>query len=154
MPVLQLSQMTAFSTGSDLWILPSHDRTKTALRLDWLMNFQKSRSETHQSQKLSEKIDLILDETEFPRPQVNFSDKSPLAIPGAQLVPAKWVVYTSWKEKDLSFLGEWTESCFKTWNNFGQPTLRVFLPSGVVASEFQKKWKDISNFEDYSLVLD
>lgn len=154
MPVLQLSQMTAFSTGSDLWILPSHGRTKTALRLDWLMNFQKSRSETHQSQKISDTVDLILKETEFPRPQVFFSDASPLAIPGAQLVPAKWVVYTSWNESDSNFLEAWTRSCFKTWKDLGKPTLRVFLPAGVVASDFQKKWKDISNFEDYSLVLD
>lgn len=154
MPALQLSQITAFSTGSDLWILPSHSRTKIALRLDWLMNFQKSRSETHLSEKLSQNLELILLETELPKPNLILNSGHPLAIPGASLVPAKWVVYAPWAENESQSLDRWIQSAFKTWKDLGSPSLRFFLPSGVLASDFQKKWKDISNFEDYSLVLD
>lgn len=145
-----LSLASAFNPGHDLWIVPGTENSRWTLRLDWYLNFQVTRAGRHESRALPAEIDGILREIEW-RPEAPAVDaKATLLVSCEDRLPARWVAVVP----DTKDLGDWTARIEAVWRNLKQPSLKIFLPTGLQAGTFSEEWKRRVDQEDYSLVLD
>ena len=145
-----LSQASAFNPGSDLWIVPHLEKSQWTARLDWYLNFQICKSSRHKHAQTDAVVNEVLKETGLEKFYRPVSAQAPLMIASEQLLPNKWVVVLPWAE-DMS---SWSKEVFQIWNGLKEPTLRIFLPPGQSAGNFQQSWVRNSSFEEFTVVLD
>ncbi len=150
MAISTLSLASALNPGSDLWITPHIKSSKWTANLDWYLNFQISRSMRHERAELSSYTQEVLVETEMEKVQIDGGATSPLMIASHKHLPNKWVVIIHWQQD----LGTWVEQAFQIWSRLQKPSLRFFLPPGQSAGSFQREWKALHEFEDFTVVLD
>lgn len=145
-----LSLASAFNPGHDLWVVPDAASSRWTLRLDWYLNFQITRASRHPSPKLAAEVDGLLREIEW-RPETPAPpEPATLLVACENLLPARWVAVVP----NPGDLAGWTQRIQDAWRDLRQPTLKVFLPTGLQAGPFSEEWRRRSDQEDYSLVLD
>ncbi|MFN7453348.1 MAG: hypothetical protein ACK5RO_01680 [Pseudobdellovibrionaceae bacterium] len=147
MSVQVLTQINAHNPGHDLWILPLNSRNSSALRVDWLMNFQRARAETYTPERIDSELAELLKETDLPFYE-NRTPETPLMIAPRSSLSARWIVYFDFAD----MTPELSRQVEQVWISLGKPSLRIFLPESVTSQEFQRKWNQLSQIKDYSLV--
>lgn len=153
MPIATLSQASCMNTGADLWVLPPLRQSKAAQKLDWYLNFQFSRSSLHQSAEIQSPMKKLLEKTGLPLQFWSKSDKkdsTQLLISSSKLLPNRWAVQI----ENPDDLESWCKAISQVWSGLNSPSLRVFLPTGLSAGDFQKVWKQTQSFDDFTIVLD
>src|SRR5690606_36925124 len=86
-----LSMASAFNPGHDLWVVTDPSASRWTLRLDWYLNFQVVRAQSHQSLAMPTEIDGILREIEWTPPAPKAKESSPLLVSCEGRLPARWV---------------------------------------------------------------
>ncbi len=150
MAISTLSQASALNPGSDLWIVPNIKNSRWTANLDWYLNFQISKALRHDRVQLSAYTEEVLLDTELERVQIDLASTSPLMIASHNHLPNKWVVIVQWQQD----LEAWVKQAHQIWSQLREPSLRFFLPPGQSAGSFQREWKALHNFEDFTVVLD
>jgi hypothetical protein len=150
MPITHLSTASSLNPGADLWIIPDLQHSRSALRLDWYMNLQLTKSTLHSVPQLSPELQSILAKCDLPETRFYKKTTEFVMFESSRLLPNRWVVQI---QTPKSHDG-WVENASLAWTGLQKPSLRVFLPSGLSAGEFQKHWKELNSFDDFSLVVD
>lgn len=145
-----LSLASAFNPGHDLWIVPTAAESRWTLRLDWYLNFQIIRAGRHARPQKDAAVEQVLQEIEWSPPNPRLDRQSPLLVSCDGRLPARWVAVVPGSSK----LSDWTESIEKIWRDLQQPTLKIFLPTGLQAGPFSEEWRKKVQSDDYSVVLD
>jgi hypothetical protein len=139
----------AWGAGADLWVFSrekSSENSKALARLDWLLNFQVSNASLHRRPNLPEKIQEILKKAALKSLDFVEDRKNHLLISSQNFVPAQWVLLLDDAgdgPRLASSAEDWTLEIYKNWLSLGKHRLRVFLPLGLGASQFQKAWSKI-----------
>ena len=145
-----LSQASRFNPCADLWLVPPIEQSHHTLQIDWYLNFQISQAQHKTQMQPSEELKLILQQTELGlASQISFSPRT-LMISAINCLPCRWVVVVD-NSKDLK---SWTKDLFSTWQKLGSPSLRIFLPPQASMNDLFSHWRDLSSFEDFTVVLD
>ena len=145
-----LTQNSSTNIGADLWIIPELEKSHSASKLDWYLNFQLTRSTAKVSKSLSEDLVLLLRKCGLPESHYNQDTRGKLLINSSQLLPNRWVVQL----ENSADLHSWCDQIGEIWTGLRKPTLRVFLPTGLTSGEFLSAWKQSQSFDDFSLVVD
>ena len=106
----------AFSEGADLWLIPSPQISHWSRQIDWYLNLQVARAQSHES-------------------PVN-SNSAPLLIASRRLVPARQTVIIPEQENQE----QWITQSYEVWRSLNFPHLKVFLPPDILAETFQSVW--------------
>lgn len=155
MSIESLSPEKAWSDGADLWVF-SKETSSFLSRADWLLNFQISKSQRHNSlalpletQKILEQTGLNFENSASENSNVRSSShsKKNLLLSVQQFVPAKWVLIV---ESDVQ---TWTQDLFETWNSLARPKLRIFLPKALDFNTFKNHWKKLAGDETSMTVI-
>ena len=144
-----LSANNSTNAGADLWVIPDFEHSRIAAKLDWYLNFQLTRSMNRTPKLLGEELLSLLRKCNLPEIHYNKATGK-LLIHSSQLLPNRWVVQLS----QTKGLEEWCQSIHASWLGLRKPSLRVFLPTGLSSGEFQKAWKQLESFDDFSAVVD
>lgn len=150
MAVSVLSQASALNQGAQLWVIPDVSNSSWTMKIDWYLNFQICRAQRHSMRHLPEYVDKVIDQTGLDKPVVTTSDSSTLLIASENLLPNKWVALVPLHKN----YAQWVQQVAETWASLGHPTLRIFLPAGQKAGQFNELWQSYQKFEDYTVVLD
>ena len=150
MPAQLLSQASSFNSGADMWVVPERKNSSLVSKLDWYLNFQLAKTTQHQPLALPARVHEILDQCELKDYDFTSNEQDCLMIVSQNLVPAHWVVVI----KDSENFETWVNTIFEKWRGLSYPSLRVFLPRGQDASQFEKLWKAAGGTEQLSLVVD
>ena len=134
-----LSNHTALTPGAHLWVLSAPSAWAT--KLDWALNFQISRIQTHKLRTLTPEQIQNLQEWDLPLFQVQKKLKTPLLVSSAAFLPNQQTVICPLKfhTATLSDITEWLLSAKSIWEQLNRPSLRLFLPdiinkdSGIVS---------------------
>lgn len=140
-----IPQASSKNPGADLWVLAEPHQNRTVTSLDRSINFQILRSMRHRRSKKSQILSDILSETD--QKEVVIPEVQSLLIPSNLHLPNRWVLVLPFTE-----MNQWAAELHKSWKGLGEPSLRVFLPVGQNAGDFQKIWQNYSNYDDYTLV--
>jgi len=144
------SLASAFNPGHDLWIVPEPQYSRWTLRLDWYLNFQITRAGRHEHAIRGPVVDGILKEIEWNPAVPAVGETSPLLVACEGRLPARWVVMVP----GAGNLIAWTGHIDRLWRNLQQPTMKVFLPTGLQAGPFSEELRKKVPNDEYSLVLD
>lgn len=150
MSIKQLSQASAYNPGSSLWVMPNREKSKWTHKTDWYLNFQFSRSLKHTKEELSQDVIYILDQTDLTLTKKITTSKEQFLIPANLNLPCRWVLICPYKDN----ISDWCLKIKETWTSLTEPSLRIFLPTGLSSSEFSESWRAHSNFDDLTVVLD
>lgn len=134
---MQLAPESAFEAGADLWIVPERKNSKLAQTLDWYLNFQISKSVHHESPHLAAPLIDVLKNCELEGYDFAPQDSDALLILSSRTVPSRWVMVIKGSDR----LESWIEKAVEKWKKMSSPSVRVFLPSGTLVSDFEKQWK-------------
>lgn len=145
-----LSLVSAFTPGSDLWLVPDVKNSRWTQKLDWYLNFQILRSQRQNPSETRNFTRYVQKETGLEVVDYLASKNAPLMITSCEFFPNKWVVVLP-LHADFK---TWVREAGAIWENLKEPTLRFFLPTGQSAGSFQKEWQARHNSTDYTLVLD
>ena len=149
MAMTVLSHSSALNPGADLWVLPDHLNSQWTPKLDWYLNFQIIRDSRKPRTQISNALAEIIQQTEFDLPRIPFDTNAGLLIPADKTLPARWVFTQAFNNAD-----DWALSIHKTWMSLGQPSLKIFLPTGLTAGQFSEHWQKVAVTGELSVVLD
>lgn len=143
----QLQQAQAFSSGAELWICSDYNykaqvESLWSAQIDWQLNFALSKYHTHNHRELSEQIQEILSETQFPNFQDNNKNTDSILIPCENLLPTKWCLFFSMNPEKLNPLIKQVKK------NLNVSTMRLFTPSGWSKDDIYS----FSNFEELQVI--
>ncbi len=152
MAVNVISKSSAFSTGSDLWILPNYGQSRWTPTVDWYLNFQIYKFHNKVDVQISEHLKNILKATEF-KYKTDFKETPPgiCLLGSSHLLPNRWVGILDFESDDFS---KWMASSYKISKNLNFPSLRLFLPPGRSASELSLSSYPDFHKSDITVVLD
>src|SRR5437868_1774620 len=145
-----LSLASAFNPGSDLWIVPDSPHCRWTQKLDWYLNFQIVKNQRHLSPEIRNFTKLIQKDTGLETYEHTVVKNAPLMITSEAFFPNKWVVVVPMTGN----FSAWVREASNIWENLKNPSLRVFLPTGLNAGSFNKEWQNHHSVEDFTLVLD
>lgn len=144
------SNKSTFDAGSDLWIVPERQNSLLVQQLDWYLNFQISKSAQHQPPSVSNAVIDILKNCALEGYDWAPRENDALLILASPFVPARWVMVL----KDSDHLENWVRAAVEKWKNMQSPSVRVFLPHGVSAAQFEPLWKKAGGTDAVSIVTD
>ncbi len=151
MPISVLSPANAYNPGSDLWIFAELEESRWTQKVDWHLNFQIQKNSQRPPLAFSEEIRTTLTACELSMEDFSTSaETTPLMISSRRQLPNKWVVVVPGSKN----FRQWVKYLYQMWTKLNEPSLRVFLPVGVVANSFVESWNLLSASEDLTLVLD
>lgn len=150
MAITKLSQASALNPGADLWVIPNTQHSKLSHRIDWYLNFQFLKNELYSPKTTAAILTNILNECEIEPPNSKRKKNDGLLIGSEKLLPNRWVVQFPYTNN----LENWCKKIIHTWEGLGKPTLRIFLPTGLSAGEFQSIWDQTQSFNDFTVVVD
>ncbi len=136
MGLQSLTDNSAFTTGSELWILPDPKVSHWARKIDWYLNFQFARSERHLPPVLEPGLLQLLRDEELAPPTTSANNKSPLMVSCRHRLPSSQTV-------EIPFQGdfsEWLMTATSIWRDLGHPSLRLFLPQGTTVAQAEALW--------------
>lgn len=146
---ITLSQANAFNPGSDVWIVPAAEESHWTGQIDWYLNFQIGKTQRHPLPQIPETLTQIIQETELGCADIK-AGVDTLLIAAQNHLPCSWLVVLPVKE-DTPL---WIENIYKTWKGLQAKSLRVFLPPNLSTATFQLAWKNRSEQDDLTLILD
>ena len=149
MPILSLNQLSALSTGADLWICPDTMNSHWAVEIDWQLNHQIRKGLAHKTQAMDAEVKGLLYENQISWNDIQAATNSLMIACSFQL-PARWTLVLPWNGQ----LQKWVQSVFQHWKNLKEPTLRIFLPQNIAMADFSREWQKLSDFHDITIVLD
>ena len=129
---------------------PAIDKLKRAQRMDWYLNFQLSRAGLHNLPKPPQQLLRILQQTGLSVDFLESDQNLPLMISSKMHLPNQWLVQLGQVED----LKRQCHSIAQIWKDLKNPSMRVFLQSGLDIEEFQKVWKSVQTFDDFTVVVD
>ena len=135
MAIKSLYRAQAFGPGSDMWVIPSKESSNLNQKMDWYLNFQLSKAHDHQSQSLSPQLRSLLNANQLQMLADSPAHTGALMLSAEHSFPTKTVIEVPFDNKK-----KWVEHIHVTWQNLGQPALRVFLPSPLSPDEFKDLW--------------
>ncbi|MEK6773877.1 MAG: hypothetical protein AABY64_08045 [Bdellovibrionota bacterium] len=151
MPISILSPANAYNPGSDLWVFPELEESQWTQKVDWYLNFQILKNSQRQSLELPKEILTTLNACELSPLDFNTSPESAsLLISSKMQLPNKWVVVAPGAKNFRT----WVKHLHQLWTKMKEPSLRVFLPTGITGNSFVESWNLISSSQDLTLVLD
>jgi len=151
MPISVLSPANAYNPGSDLWIFPELEESQWTQKVDWYLNFQIQKNSQRSSLSISDDIRSTLNACEISVPDfTTTAESSALMISSHLQLPNKWIVVTPGSKNFRA----WVKNLYQLWMKLKEPSLRVFLPTGVLANAFVESWNLLSTSEELTLVLD
>lgn len=150
MPVSTLSASNALNPGADLWILPGVKECRYIQKIDWYLNFQITKSHLHQTHAIPSQVKSLLMECQIPEIYFSRDVQNIRMLESSSLFPNRWVVQID----SFSSVQTWCQQISEIWTQLRKPTLRVFLPTGLSAGDFQSHWKELQSFDDFTVVLD
>ncbi len=133
-----LSAHTALVPGSDLWVLPQLTESYWTERINWYLNFQISRAESHKSKALSDLQIQEIHEFDLPHfePQNNIPNAlligSRDSLPNSQTIVLKF-------NQDIEV---WLKDIQHIWSALGQPKIRIFAPKKIKAENISQIWTE------------
>jgi hypothetical protein len=136
MALKSLDSLTALAPGCDLWIVADPSHSKWTRKIDWYLNFQLQRAQTHQSPRKSGELDRVLDSLELDAPVVELKPLAPLMVASARLLPNRQTVLVPLSDD----IEGWVKRCHEVWQSMNRPTTRVFLPDSVQPEAFGGRW--------------
>ncbi len=137
----------SFLAGQDLWIVSQKMPSSFFQKLDWLSNFQLSKSIRHESQKRGPALEEWIETTELSVPAQLDSSRSPLVLSFNDLLPCRWLIYLQFESLD-----SWTQQILPLWQGLGKPSLRMFLPEGEEPNALMNLWKPHDPIEEFTVV--
>jgi hypothetical protein len=147
---MAISPVDSFLPGADLWVAPERKSSGLTQRLDWYLNFQISKAAKHQGRELPQRVEELLIKCGLPHLDFAENDRDGLLVPSSHLLPNRWVLVLRGSDQ----FEAWVQNIFLKWNQLQKPSLRVFLPSGKSLEEFRRAWGKVSDFENFTVVLD
>lgn len=150
MTIQALPRASGFNPGSEVWLVAPFAESTWTAKIDWYLNFQMSRSLERNPKELPVEITEIerLTELNLQKPKTGL--KYPLLVSSLSLLPNKWVVVYP---PDLS-LSDLCAFAIQLNSNFGNASLRLFLPRRISQSDFALAWEKIGSNFDLALVSD
>ncbi len=139
----------ALHGGADLWVVTNSERSSWTQRIDWHLNFQLLRSQTHQALKATPALEEVMvkwDIEPFVAPETT---DAPLLLPSSMLLPNHAVVLIPHNDKDRR---SWVRKVHEIWSSLDSPKIRVFLPIGFELSIFTKEWPGHKDVLERALV--
>lgn len=140
----------ALSPGSDLWIVPERKNSSLVPRLDWYLNFQIAKSSLHHRAALPPAVSEILKECALEGYDWAPEESEALLILASPFLPCRWVMVL----KNSSQFDSWVKAAVEKWKKMNSPTVRIFLPHEVSASDFRKIWKKEGGSDSVIIVTD
>jgi hypothetical protein len=139
-----LDSLTALSSGCDLWIVADPSQSRWTRKIDWYLNFQLQRAQTHRSPGKSAELDRLLGSLELEAPIFELKSLAPLMVASSRLLPNRQTVLVPMPDD----LDDWVKRCHELWKSMSCPTTRVFLPESVQPEAFCSRWaaKEASGF--------
>jgi len=131
-----LKQEDAFSTGSELWVLPDRNHSHWCRRLDWHLQFQISRIMLHKTPDLSDNLKSLASQAEITLIEKRWPKSSPILILSPNLLPNKYTIHLSYPEDFKA----WIQQIVEIHSRLKPKSLRIFLPLNVKSQEFTKVW--------------
>lgn len=148
MPVV-LEKARALDAGDVLWIISYDPTSFWYQRLNWLTNFCLTANEVHSKPKVNPWLIRILETCEIPVPEIPKFD--PLLVPVSQWLPAEWLVTIPWVPSDAE---QFIQTISHIWNQFQQPSLRLFVPASISLQRWEELWSRQNLPNHVSLVFD
>lgn len=144
-----LEPSKAFEQGHVLWIIPHDSTSYWYQRLNWLTNFRLTANELHSRPQMHPSLIKILEACEIKTPEIPISE--PLLIPVAQWLPADWLIMLPIaSSNEVEFVTR-----LKTiWEQFQQPSLRVFVPRGFMLKKVESLLVEKNLTGEISLVVE
>ena len=141
MGLQNLTDNSAFSPGSDLWILPDPKVSHWARKIDWYLNFQFARAEHHLPPVLEPGLLSLLQEEKLAPPSISANLRAALMVSSGHRLPAIQTVEVPFDGN----LGEWLTKVTSIWRDLSRPTLRLFLPRGITVTQAEALWPSPSS---------
>lgn len=149
MPILPVNQVSALSSGADLWVCPDMQNSTWAIQIDWYLNHIISNSELHVTPKMSHDLKSLLFENELVFHDISSTNLDTL-IACTQQLPAQWLLVAPWNGQ----IQKWLSRLQEHWKKLNYPTMRLFLPKGISTSECSREWQKLTDRQDFTVVLD
>ena len=135
MSATSLSDHSALSSGSTLWVLSDPKNSGFSRKIDFYLNFQMARAEHHRQPAPPKRLQEILTENQMeelleskiPSPQ-HYIVATKRALPCSQIV---FIPFKGSAE-------QWIQSVLSVWAKLGSPTLRIFVPPVAGKIDVQK----------------
>lgn len=150
MSLQQDTDNSPFGPGADLWIVPERQNSNLVQKLDWYLNFQISKSAQHQPPSLAPEVMDILKNCALEGYDWAPQESSALLILASPFVPARWVMVL----KDSDRLDAWAKTAVEKWKKMNSPSVRIFLPHNIPASQFESFWKKAGGDTSAMIVVD
>lgn len=132
----------ALLAGADLWVVADLAHSSWARKIDWYLNFQILRSETHRPARPSPELEQVLAQADLtyhdlaPVETVD-SPSSPLLVASSDRLPNHAVLVLPF---DVRKARDWVVKIHEKWSRLDEPSLRVYLPAGMTEAEFASHW--------------
>ena len=149
MPILPVNQVSALSSGADLWICPDLQNSKWTIQIDWYLNHIISKSDSYETPKLSQNMKGLLFENELVFHDIS-TPSVDLLIACSHQLPAQWLLVAPWNGQ----IQKWSQRLHEHWKKLNYPSMRLFLPKGITPSECSREWQKITDHQDFTVVLD
>jgi hypothetical protein len=142
------TELTALSSGADLWIVPERKKSRWVQKLDWYLNFQIAKSLKHRPRELSDKVQYLLKACALENYDFLPDSTDSLLVLSTRNLPNRWILVLKGSDE----LQPWVQAAVDKWKKMNFPSLRIFLPDGVSKEEIKKLWKKAGGGEDLSLI--
>ncbi|MCB0361806.1 MAG: hypothetical protein KDD35_03755 [Bdellovibrionales bacterium] len=152
MAIQKLSQASAFGVGASLWVLPPLQLSAWTRKLDWYLNFQISRANSHPTPKLSPTLNEIVERNGiYSLPLAKSKpEEQPLLISSHTHLPNRMTLILP----PFAEGSAWIHSCHDYWDKLGRMSARFFLPATLTIDQFVKDWPEPQSSIEISLVSD
>lgn len=128
-----------YTEGSDFWVVADKKVSSWTLKLDWYVNFLMAKTDKVERHELSSNLKKILEEEELEFPKIAISKNPNLYIATKNLLPCLGLLVIPNSSLETK---NWLEEIKRKWENLNKPSLRVFLPKGFDAKEFETFCKE------------
>lgn len=141
----------AFAPGASLWVVTDLERSSWAQKIDWYLNFQLLRAQTHRPALPGDELRSVINQWDVEAADVICAEQAPLMVPSARLLPNHAVVLVSFADIQPK---DWVKKVHATWAQLDSPSLRVFLPIGLNPTQFAAAWPGEDSTLERALVVD
>lgn len=137
----------ALSRPSDLWIVPSPERSQWFAHIDWYLNFQMCKGRHHTRVKPSPELFHILEEGGLEYQETPAVNKAPLLVISGGRIPTEKCLLIDGDEP----MKEWLKTAEQVAHKLKAKHVHVFLPQGFERRDVESHWK---NFADKNIEVE
>lgn len=130
----KVHQLHALRTGSQAWFLPKKENSSWTKLLDWHLNFQISKFQSHTPQKITPDLEKALMAEEILLPPMEPTPRN-LLLSVESFLPTKSLIVLGSENME-----HFVESIQTYSQSLLLESIRVFLPYKFSAADFQSQW--------------